>query len=150
MAILPWPAFAESKPSAQDIAAIVQAVENEIYDYDVPLYISSEMYDDGHGVVIYRFMPFGEVQRRFAIKNDVTAVLWGRPLNRFPATQPDTNTLYLRDEDVCNFKVKAIKTIFTVDPNVPIQRKKDAAGRQLSRIGFSQFLDEGKKESQHN
>lgn len=148
-----------TKPTEQNIAAIVQAVEDEIYDYsyekafvnigstgaidsptEVPIFISSELYDDGHGVVIYKFLPFGEVERRFAIRPDGLVVLWGKPLNRFPATQPDTNTLYLQDDDICAFKQKAIKAMFTVDPNVSLARRTDGAKRQKIRVGYSQFL----------
>jgi len=149
-----------SKPTEQNVAAIVQAVEDEIYDFgyekdfvnigstgaidsptEVPIFISPDLYDDGHGVVIYKYMPFGEVQRRFAFRPDGVAVLWGKPINRFPASQPDTNTLYLRDDDVCAFKQKAIRASFTVDPNVSRARREEAAKRQKVRIGFSEFLE---------
>lgn len=153
-------AVGQQKPSTQDVAAVVQAVEDEIYDYgyekdyvnigttgaissptSVELFVSSEFYDGHHGVVIYKFMPFGEVQRRFAIGTDGMAVLFGKPLNRFPATQPDTNTLYLRDEDVCGFKQKALKAAFTVNPDIDLVNRRNAAKRQLQRVGYSQYFE---------
>jgi hypothetical protein len=149
-----------SKPDEQNVAAIVQAVEDEIYDYgyekdyvnigstgaidsptEVTIFISPDLYNDGHGVVIYKYMPFGEVERRFAFRPDGLAVLWGKPVNHFPATQPDTNTLYLRDDDVCAFKQKAIRSSFTVDPNVSLTRRREAEKRQRIRIGYSDFLE---------
>jgi len=149
-----------SKPTEQNVTAIVQAVEDEIYDYgyekdfvnigstgaidsptEITIFISPDLYGDGHGVVIYKYMPFGEVQRRFAFRPDGIAVLWGKPINRFPASQPDTNTLYLRDDDICAFKQKAIRASFTVDPNVSRTRREEAAKRQKVRIGFSEFLE---------
>lgn len=149
-----------SKPTEENVAAVVQAVEDEIYDYgyekdyvnigttgaitsptEVRIFISPELYDDGHGLVIYRFMPFGEVERRFAFRPDGLAVLWGKPLNHFPATQPDTNTLYLDDDSVCAFKQRAIRASFAVDPNVPRARREEAGKRQKVRVGFSQFLE---------
>lgn len=149
-----------SKPTEQNVAAIVQAVEDEIYDYgyekdfvnigstgaidsptEIPIFISPELYDDGHGTVIYKYMPFGEVERRFAFRPDGLAILWGKPINHFPATQPDTNTLYLHDDDVCAFKQRAIRASFTVDPNVSRGRREEAAKRQKVRVGFSQFFE---------
>lgn len=149
-----------SKPNEHDIAAIVQAVEDEIYDWgyenryanigttgaissptDVPIFISPELDDDGSGSVIYRFMPFGEVLRRFAFRADGVAVLWGDPLNGFPASQPDTKTIYLHDEDICAFKQRAVRAYFTVDPDVSRRRREEAGRRQIVRVGHSQFLE---------
>jgi hypothetical protein len=152
------------KPTDQNIAAIMQAVEDEIYDYgyeedftnigstgaigsptQVPIFISPVLYNESHGVVIYKYMPFGEVQRRFEIRPDGLAVLFGKPENHFPATQPDTNTLYLNDDDVCSFKQKAIRASFTIDPSVALSRRKEGAKRQLLRVNYSQFEEHQKK-----
>jgi hypothetical protein len=148
-----------SRPTHRQIAAIVQAVEDEIYDWsyekdytnigttgaissptDVHIFITPEL-DDSHGEVIYRFMPFGEVLRQFAFRPDGLAVLWGNPWNGFPASQPDTKTIYLDDNDICAFKQKAIRATFTVDPDVPRARREEAAKRQMIRVGDSQFLE---------
>jgi hypothetical protein len=149
-----------SKPTERDVAAIVQAVEDEIYDWryekdftnigttgaissptDVSIFISPELDEDGGGSVIYRLMPFGEVLRRFAFRPDGIAVLWGNPWNGFPATHPDTKTVYLHDDDICAFKQRAIRAYFTVDPGVSRTRREEAARRQIVRVGHSQFLD---------
>lgn len=148
-----------SRPTDPQIAAVVQAVEDEIYDWsyekdytnigttgaigsptDVPIFITPEL-DDGHGEVIYRFMPFGEVLRQFAFRPDGLAVLWGNPWNGFPASQPDTKTIYLHDDDICTFKQRAIRATFTVDPDVTRTRREEAAKRQTIRVGDSQFLE---------
>jgi len=154
------PASAGHKPTERQVAAIVQAVEDEIYDWgyekdftnigttgaissptDVPVFITPELDDDGKGSVIYRFMPFGEVLRRFGFRPDGMAVLWGNPWNEFPASQPDTRTIYLNDDDICAFKQRAIRTTFEVDPDVPRARREEAIHRQIIRFGHSQFLE---------
>jgi hypothetical protein len=154
-----------SRPTERNIAAIVQAVEDEIYDYgyertfvnigstgainsptEITIFISPEL-DDGHGSVIYKYLPFGEVWRRFAVRPDGLVVLWGKPENRFPATQPDTNTLSLRDDDVCAFKQKAIRASFTVDPNVSRARREEGARRQEIRVGYSRLFERHAKKT---
>ncbi len=138
-----------SKPTERDVAAIVQAVEDEIYDWgyekdftnigttgaissptDVSIFISPELDEDGSGSVIYRLMPFGEVLRRFAFRPDGRAVLWGNPCNGFPA-----------DDEICAFKQRAIRAYFTVNPRVSRTRREEAARRQIVRVGHSEFLD---------
>jgi hypothetical protein len=157
------PALTETKAagggvSDQVVPAIAQAIEDEIYDYgyekkyvnigttgaidsptDVAVYIVWDQSQERGGVV-YKFMPFGEVQRRVALRADGLAVLSGKPHNGFPATQPDTNTLYLQDEQVCEFKQRARRAVFTVDPDVSKVRRESAARRQQLRVGYSQWL----------
>jgi hypothetical protein len=147
------------KPTPGEVAAIIQAVEDEIYDWsyendytnigntgaissptDVPIFITPDLDDDGSGSVIYKFMPFGEVLRRFGFRPDGLAVLWGKPWNEFPASQPDTKTIYLADDDICAFKQRALRATFTVDPDVSRARRQEAIQRQVIRLGSSQFL----------
>jgi hypothetical protein len=166
MCAAPGPAHLESANggvSDQVVLAIVQAIEDEIYDYsfeeryvnvgttgaidsptDVAVYIVWDPRKE-RGGVIYKFMPFGEVQRRIALRADGLAVLSGRPHNGFPATQPDTNTLYLQDEQVCEFKHQALRAVFIVDPDVSRERRRDAARRQKLRVGYSQWLESRSK-----
>jgi hypothetical protein len=150
----------QSKPTERQIAAIVQAVEDEIYDWgyekdftnigttgaissptDVPLFILPEIDDKGFGGVLYRLMPFGEVVRQFALRPDGMVVLEGNPWNGFPASQPDTRTIYIDDDWVCAYKQKAIRATFTVDPAVTKARREEASRRQVTRVGYSQFLE---------
>jgi hypothetical protein len=125
------------KPTAQEVTAIVQAVEDEIYDWGfekdytnigttgaigepttVRVFMLPEIDENGWGGVMYRLMPLGEVVRRVWFNGDGTTILWGNPLNGFPASQPDTKTIYLDDDSICTYKQKAIRATFTVDPSV--------------------------------
>ena len=149
-----------SKPTDQQIAAIVQAVEDEIYDWgyeknytdigttgavgeatEVAIFVHTEIDDRGVGGVIYRLMPFGEVVRQFTLRPGGIVVLEGDPWNGFPASQPDTRTVYLDDDWVCTYKQKAIRATFTVDPHVSRARKEEAIQRQIVRLGHSHFLE---------
>lgn len=151
---------ASHKPTAQEVSAIVLAVEDEIYDWgfekdytnigttgaideptDVRVLILPEIDENEGGHVMYRLMPFGEVVRRISFRPDGTAILWGNPWNGFPATQPDTRTIYLDDDSICAFKQKAIRATFTVDPNVSRARREEAIRRQVIRGGHSHFLE---------
>ena len=151
------------KPNEREVAAIVQAVEDEIYDWgyqtdftgvgntgaitsptDITLFVFPDV-EDGRGGVLYKFMPFGEVVRLVWFRPDGMAVLEGNPLNGFPASQPDTRTIYIDDDFVCQYKEKAIRTTFTVDPDVPRARREEAARRQVVRLGSSQFLESSRE-----
>lgn len=141
------------------------AIEDEIYDYkqeksfvnigstgaigvptQVSLYIGKSISDQNVGWVLYKDMPHGEVLRRFIIQDDGLVVLYGDPELDFPAQQPDTKTVYLNDEDVCRFISTALKTTFTVDPNVSSQRIADAENRQVRRVHFSFRLNQSDQE----
>jgi len=147
------------KPSAQDVTAIVQAVEDEIYDWgyegkftgvgntgaidsptDITLFIYPDI-EDRRGGVLYKLMPFGEVVRQFDLRADGIVVLEGNPLNGFPSSQPDTRTIYIDDDFVCQYKQKAIRATFRVDPYVSQARRREAIQRQVLRWGHSHYLD---------
>lgn len=142
---------------------IITAVEDEIYDYKqeqsftnigstgaigvptkVTLFIEKSISDRNVGWILYKDMPHGEVLRRFIIHDDGLVVLYGDPEIDFPAQQPDIKTLYL-DDDVCRFKAQALKTTFTVDPNVPKTRVEEAEHRQLQRVHYSFRIDHARK-----
>jgi hypothetical protein len=140
----------------QELGAVVQAVEDEIYDYSyqskfsfvgdapsgstkVPIYISPKVDHDSIGEVIYKYMPFGEVYRRFVLRDDGLVILYGDPELTFPPQLPDTNTLYLDDEDVCRMKSEWKKTQFVVDPNASKERIEFASRRQKERVKFSKI-----------
>ena len=144
--------------SKTELTAVVQAVEDEIYDYGyqtkfsyvgdapdgltrVPIYISPKTDKDSVGEIIYKYMPYGEVSRRFLLRQDGLVILFGDPELGFPPQLPDTNTLYLNDEDVCRLKLKWTKTYFTVDPKATTDRIKLASSRQKERIRFSKMED---------
>jgi len=146
---------------------VIMAVEDEIYDYKqeqsftnigstgaigvptkVSLYIEKSISDRNVGWVLYKDMPHGEVLRRFIIRDDGLVVLYGDPEIDFPAQQPDTRTLYLDDDDVCRFKSQALKTFFTVDPNVLKTRVEEAEHRQRQRVHYSFRIDRARKKKQ--
>ena len=154
-----------SKPLPESVVPkIVTAVEDEIYDYKqeqsftnigstgaigvptkVSLYIEKSISDRNVGWVLYKDMPHGEVLRRFIIRDDGLVVLYGDPELDFPAQQPDTKAVYLPEEDICRFIASALKTTFTVDPNVSKQRITEAEHRQLLRVKYSYRLDQAQK-----
>lgn len=165
--VLPLVSFAQNQDtknstdrhlSPTEVTAIVQAVEDEIYDYGyqskfnyvgdaaegrtkVPIYISPKIDKDSVGEVIYKYMPFGEVSRRFLLRKDGLVILYGDPELAFPPQLPDTNTLYLNDEDVCRLKAEWTKAYFTVDPEATTDRIKLASNRQKERVKFSKAED---------
>jgi hypothetical protein len=148
----------ETKLVDQYIPAVIQAVEDEIYDYNyeakyfliddqgagdtkpakISIYLSKEISKDGDGFAIYKLMPYGEVYRQFVVQKDGLVVLLGDPPKRFPPTGGSMLTVYMTDDQVCNLiQHQAIKLYFTVDPGVSKQRLNEAVQRQLTRVGFS-------------
>jgi hypothetical protein len=148
----------ETKAVDQYIPAVIQAVEDEIYDYHyetkyfliddqgsgdtepakISIYISKEISKDGDGVAVYKFMPYGEVYRLFVVQKDGLVVLLGNPQNRFHPIGGSELTIYMTNEKICSFiQQQAIKSYFTVDPAVSKQRLDEAVMRQLKRVGFS-------------
>jgi hypothetical protein len=148
----------EKKPVDQYIPAIIQAVEDEVYDYNyedkyfliddqgagdtkpakISIYISKEISGDGDGIATYKLMPYGEVYRLFVVQKDGLVVLLGDPQRRFPPTGGSMLTVYMTDDEVCSFiQHRATKSYFTIDPDVTKQRLEEAIQRQVKRVGFS-------------
>ena len=150
---------AKSKLNQSETNALVQAIQDEVYDYGyqghffpeggpvgdvvsdsrtrVPLYISPVL-DDGEGQAIYKLMPYGEVLRLFHVRDDGTVVLDGDPEIGFPATQPNRKTVYLKDSVVERMKREWVKSSFDVDLSPSPERVQDAVRRQKQRNdGFS-------------
>jgi hypothetical protein len=143
-----------------EISALVQAVQDEIYDYDyeenyfpeggpvgdivsdsrsrVPLYIDPVV-KNGEGRVLYKLMPYGEVMRRFHVHSDGSIVLDGDPEIGFPASQPNRKTVYLKDNDVCAIKRTWVNSSFEIDLSPSSARIQDAVHRQKQRTGFSKW-----------
>ena len=136
--------------------ALVQAVQDEIYDREyqgyffpeggpvgdlisdsrtrVPLYIDP-MVEDGEGEAIYKLMPYGEVLRLFHVHDDGTIVLDGDPELGFPASQPNRKTVYLRDDDVDRMKREWVKSSFEIDLWPSAETIQDVVRRQKQRTG---------------
>jgi hypothetical protein len=146
----------KSKLKESEVKELVQAVQDEIYDYEyedeyfpeggpvgevvsgsrvrVPLYIDPVL-EDREGQAIYKLMPDGEVLRRFHVHQDGMVVLDGDPELGFPATQPDRKTVYLKDSEVCRMKREWVKASFDLDLDPDAERVKEAVRRQKQRNG---------------
>lgn len=143
---------------------IAEAIEDEIYDLqreglyfqvdgnaggdsspaEISMYVSKEISPNGLGVVIYKNMPVGEVFRYFTFEPSGTVKLSGNPTSKFPSTGGSLLTIYMANEDVCDFIYhKAYKSKFIVDPQVKADRIKKAEERQKRKIGYSFRLKEG-------
>lgn len=139
----------------REVKAVVQAIEDEIYDYSyqgkfsdvgtpdvhskrtaVPVYFKPSL-TDGEGWVIYKLLPYGEVIRSFFIGKDGTAVLEGDPEIGFPPSQPNMLTIYMKDAQVCRLRRSWLQRHFEVVFLPSPQRIREASVRQKKRIGFS-------------
>ena len=144
----------------REIHELTIAIQDEIYDSgylhefwafatsgergavaEFPIYVKPLASWNGttwSGVVIYKYPPFGEVLRIFYIVNDADIViLGGSPKTGFPWTQPDSKTLYMNDDEVCQDKHDWRKVPFSLDLKPTAQRFKDASIRQKRRVGSS-------------
>jgi hypothetical protein len=157
------PQAQKRKVSDSQVKAVIQAVEDEIYDYGyqkqfyqmgkdvgtspnaprsrIRIYIEPEVdAEDGGARVIYKLMPHGEVLRDFVIRKDGLVVLSGNPQNGFPPTQEaSTKTVYMDDDEVCQMKHDWLKEFFVVDDSPSPERIQEAAQRQKARTGFSDW-----------
>lgn len=142
-----------------EVKAVIQAVEDEIYDYGyeenyyqfgeevqidprhlihrVPIYIRPEI-EDGGGEAIYELLPYGEVFRSFDIGKDGVAVLDGNPENGFPQSDEySRKTLWMEDAAVFQMKQHWLKHSFDIDASADEKTMDAAARRQKLRTGFS-------------
>jgi hypothetical protein len=151
------------KLSDTEAKAVVQAVEDEIYDYGyqkhfyqmgenigtlpnaprtrMRIYLEPEVnLTDESGRVIYKLIPYGEVLRDFIIRKNGLVVLAGDPQNGFPPTQEsNTKTVYLDDDQVCRMKRDWLRRFFVVDDSPSPERLQEAVQRQKLRTGFSDW-----------
>ncbi len=154
-------AQSKSTDSQSVIPAVIQAVEDEIYDLHhegnyfmvdgnsggdskpapINIYISREI-SDGVGIAVYKDMPYGEVYRYFTVDENGTVHLSGGPETFLPIGG-SMLTVYMSDEDVFKFIQTAYKGSFVVDPNVSSERLKSAESRQMQRTGYSFRLKRG-------
>ncbi len=149
---------AKRKISKIEIQAVLQAVQDEIYDYGfeedytrvgenlagdpskwnrrMPIYIDPEIEID-EGQVIYRLMHYGEIYRVFTIRKDGLAVLDGDPELAFPPTQPSLKTLYMNEGRVRQLKHDWLRDSFLIDTAPESKRVQAASERQMRRTGYS-------------
>ena len=151
------------KVSEHDVNSVIQAVEDEIYDYGyqkhfyqmgesvnnppdsssvrMQIYIAPELdKEKSGGRAIYKLMPYGEVIREFTIRKDGLVVLGGNPQNGFPPTQEsNTKTVYMDDDEVCKLGHDWLKRFFVVRDSPGADMIQEAVRRQKLRIGFSDW-----------
>lgn len=153
-----------SRDAREILPAVAQAIEDELYDLrheklyfqvdengggdgspaEISMYVSKEISSNGTGVVIYKDMPYGEVYRYFDVGSDGTIKLAGNPTSKFPPTGGSMLTVYMTDEEVCDFiQNKAYKSKFTINPLASPKRIRDAEERQIRRTGYSLRLGKG-------
>lgn len=142
-----------SPVTTMDRSALVEAIQDEIYDegcqgygydaaaihsgrtYDLPLYIQPSFDGNGDSWAIYKLLPQGEVYRMFSVDQNGLASLYGHPEWRFPPTGPSYLTVYMDDNQLCQFKHDWIKSSFAVDLMPTSQRIREASQRQRIRLG---------------
>ena len=171
--IAPLPSSAQGTVKVRltqpETKALVQAVEDEIYDREyqgyffpeggpvgdlisesrtrVPLYVDPVV-DDGEGEAVYKLMPYGEVLRLFHVHNDGTIVLDGDPELGFPASQPNRKTVYIKDGDLDHMKHDWMKSSFKIDLWPSPETIQEVVRRQKQRTGgFSAWEFARSKES---
>ncbi|MBD8874358.1 hypothetical protein [Rhodanobacter sp. DHB23] len=153
-----------TKDSKSLLPAVAQAIEDELYDLkreglyfqidgnsggddspaEISMYVSKDISPNGVGVVVYKDMPYGEVYRYFDVDSDGTIELAGDPVSKFPPHGGSMLTVYMTDEEVCNFiQSKSYKSKFVIDPQASSKRIHDAEVRQLRRTGYSFRLNKG-------
>lgn len=141
--------------------AIVAAVEDEIYDYQLeadftdlrnrensaslPIYIKPTLDANGMGRIVYKLMPYGEIIRFFQIRGDGSVVLMSNPQMGFRPTQPNMPTLYLEDEFLLRIKSRWRQKRFTVLFDPPADRIRQAIERQRLRYGIS-YREQGNQQ----
>lgn len=145
--------------TADEIQAVKGAVQDEIYDYGYfgnvyeigqnigtsdhwishlhiyinPVYSAA----DGHGEIIYKLMPYGQVYRLFFIDSKAGVQLDGDLQNKFPITQSSHLTVYMDEDEVCRDEQAWTKSFFTIDTAATQTIIEAASKRQKSRTGCS-------------
>ncbi|MFZ3200971.1 MAG: hypothetical protein ACLQMT_06410 [Candidatus Acidiferrales bacterium] len=136
-----------------DVQALILAIQDEIYDegcqgydadasekgidhsFQLPLYVQHSFNGSGLAWAIYKFLPEGEVLREFALNDHGLVYLGGHPEWHFPPTEPSHLTVYMDDDQLCQFKHEWIRTSFALELRPTAQRLHEAAERQKLRFG---------------
>lgn len=143
-------------------ARVVQAIEDEVYDYGreglffevdgnpggdhtpavLSVYVSKSLSPTGVGVAVYDDMPFGQIYRYFSVDQKGVVRLSGDPEGPFRHWGGSVLTVYMKMEEVCGFlTTQSVKGTFVVDPDVSLERRRAASARQLDRTGYSFWLE---------
>jgi hypothetical protein len=155
------PSIFTKKLSSQQVAAILLAVEDEIYDYSqekavshagryfnspegratkVAIYIRPNVTDDGIGEALYKNMPYGEIIREFYTYPDGSVGLGGGPNVGFPITQPSHVTVYMDKDVLADYRTHWIRAELTILEKPSKSIVTQAARRQVERTGISHYL----------
>jgi hypothetical protein len=147
--------------TTKQIESVLQAVRDEIYDYgyykefwgfetagphgpwaEFNVYISPQLTSAGggdEGVIIYKYLPFGEVIRPFIVGTDGIAYLTGSPDRGFGWTRPEGNTIYMDDEEVIKAKQHWTRVPFSIELEPSRKLIIESATRQKKRTGSSNW-----------
>jgi len=145
----------------KQIESVLQAIRDEIYDYgyfdkfwgfetagpngphaEFNVYIDPVLKPStggDEGVVIYKYLPFGEVLRPFIVDSKGNVSLTGSPERGFGWTRPEGNTIYMDDEEVMKDKQQSIKVPFSIELKPSRKLILEAAARQKERTGSSKW-----------
>jgi hypothetical protein len=160
------PAEQHKPVTAADVKAVVQAIEDEIYDHEyqgwdfgyvgttvvqgeqrIRVYIrptldvDPNLRDRGSGYVIYKLMPFGEVYRLFSIENDGSAIVYGNPELGFTPERPNYLTVYMDDDELIHDKQTWLKADYDLQLHPSPERLRQASVREKKRTGDSMLAN---------
>jgi hypothetical protein len=139
------------KLTTADEEAVEQAIVDEIYAhhlqgymadvgkqqsgsvYELNAYFKPTLNSNKAGWVVYKLMPYGQVLRMFTLRRDGVAMLYGKLRDRFPPTQPSYLTVYMGDDELCQFETNALKAHFDVSLKPSAERVAQALARQKER-----------------
>jgi hypothetical protein len=145
----------------KQIESVLQAVRDEIYDYgyydkfwgfetagpngpraEFNVYIRPGLtpaVGGDEGVIIYKYLPFGEVIRPFIVDSEGNVHLTGSPDGGFGWTRPEGNTIYMNDEEVIRDKEQSIRVPFSIELKPSRRLILEAAAREKMRTGSSRW-----------
>ncbi len=145
----------------KQIESVLQAVRDENYDYgyydkfwgfetagpngpraEFHIYINPGLtpaVGGDEGIIIYKYLPFGEVIRPFIVDTEGNAYLTGSPDSGFGWTRPEGNTIYMDDEEVIKDKQQSIRVPFSIELKPSRRLILETATRQKMRTGSSKW-----------
>lgn len=138
----------------KDISAVLLAIKDEIYagrcapafaDIGKPVGPGEKIHQinvyfelsvrQGLSSVVYKFWPFGEVDRMYWIDKAGVAHLAGHADWGFPPTEPSYLTIYMGDRELCRLKSDWKRVPLDIKISPSLQRIREAEQRQAKRGG---------------
>lgn len=140
--------------TSQYISAVLLAIQDEIYAgrcapafldigksvgqgekiHQINVYFAPYL-KQGMASVIYKFWPFGEVNRMYWIDKSGLAHLAGHPAWDFPPTEPSYLTIYMGDRQLCRLKAEWKRVPLEIEISPSLSRVREAIARQKQRGG---------------